>query len=94
MDTNSGKIWTKWIQKVPKGPKGTKKGPKGTKRLSIFTKKKPGFTEKWKNGFCHFWPSEAFAAFVSLLDEFVRMRWLYSVSKQRPQRFLKARKSK
>jgi hypothetical protein len=30
--------------------------------------------DSWKNGFCHFWPSEAFAAFVSLLDEFVRMR--------------------
>ena len=28
--------------------------------------------ENLEYGFCHFWPSESFAAFVSLLDEFVR----------------------
>ena len=63
-------------------------------RVCPFWPKKSGFTEKWKHGFCHFWPSEAFTAFVSLLDEFLRIRWLYLVAQQRPQRLLKARNSK
>jgi hypothetical protein len=49
------------------------KGKKKSRNFRVcpFSPKKPRFLEKWKNGFCHFWPSEAFAAFVSLLDEFV-----------------------